>query len=316
MVTAPAWTAGWYGIATESNFFSVQANDRARVNWGDGTRETFDINTDRDGDGTNETATIGHSFPTDGVYRIVIHDRANSPPAPDFEGRAYMFAGDTDGTEAKGSAGDDLFITGMGADNLKLGDGDDWASTGRGDDVVRGGAGDDFLLGGLGADRLFGDEGSDLIAGGDDDDELHGGDGMDYIYGGAGADRLFAEADGGYLDGEAGADQLFGGSGNDTFAFSSVSDTGTGRTNADHIYNFEQGHDRISVFGLFPSGFNFIGSSAFSASGAGEVRAEITGGGTRTYIYGDVNGDGAADFEIRMTGAYALENEDFGIFAT
>ncbi|MEM9737463.1 MAG: hypothetical protein AAF908_12795, partial [Pseudomonadota bacterium] len=53
---------------------------------------------------------------------------------------------------------------------------------------------------------------------------------------------------------------------------------------------------------------SFIGGAAFSNT-AGEVRVTSIGGNTR--VQGDTTGDGAANFEIELTGAVALTGGDF-----
>ena len=54
--------------------------------------------------------------------------------------------------------------------------------------------------------------------------------------------------------------------------------------------------------------FAFIGTAAFSHT-AGELRYEEVSG--FTYVYGDTNGDGIADFMIRLDGLHALSSGDF-----
>lgn len=56
--------------------------------------------------------------------------------------------------------------------------------------------------------------------------------------------------------------------------------------------------------------FQFIGTAAFSNT-AGELRYEVVDG--NTYVYGDTNGDGAADFMILLAGSYSLTAGDFVI---
>jgi restriction endonuclease Mrr len=52
----------------------------------------------------------------------------------------------------------------------------------------------------------------------------------------------------------------------------------------------------------------FIGTAAFSKT-AGELRYQEIGG--NTYVSGDTNGDGLADFLIRLAGSHALTSSDF-----
>jgi hypothetical protein len=56
--------------------------------------------------------------------------------------------------------------------------------------------------------------------------------------------------------------------------------------------------------------FSFIGTGAFSNT-AGQLRYEQISG--NTYVEGDTNGDGVADFMIRFDGLHALVSGDFGL---
>jgi len=55
-------------------------------------------------------------------------------------------------------------------------------------------------------------------------------------------------------------------------------------------------------------GFSFVGTNAFSHT-AGELRYEEISGST--FISGDTNGDGIADFMIKLDGIHALIGTDF-----
>jgi hypothetical protein len=54
--------------------------------------------------------------------------------------------------------------------------------------------------------------------------------------------------------------------------------------------------------------FSFIGTAAFTHH-AGELRFATASGVTS--VYGDVNGDGTADFQIRLSGTITLVAADF-----
>ena len=58
--------------------------------------------------------------------------------------------------------------------------------------------------------------------------------------------------------------------------------------------------------------FTFIGSSAFSHS-AGQLRYDVVTVNNlpETIVYGDTNGDGLADFAIRLTSGLSLSSSDF-----
>jgi len=111
------------------------------------------------------------------------------------------------------------------------------------------------------------------------------------------------------LAGGLGGDALYGGAGGDIFIYQSASDTlPAGR---DTIGDFAAGSDRIDLqqidadIGLAgDQAFSYIGSNAFTGR-AGELRF---GDGT---LSGDVNGDGAADFQIDVLGVPSLGANDF-----
>ena len=190
----------------------------------------------------------------------------------------------------------------------------DDVSAGDGADVVYGRGGNDALQGQGGNDRLFGEAGIDSLNGGDGDDMLYGGADTDSLSGANGNDTLYGEAGDDSLAGNGGIDQLFGGAGADSFLFFSGS-TGTTLATADRIRDFSSAQgDRIdlsfidAVSGGADDGFSFIGSDAFTGV-AGQLRAVVSG--STTLVSGDVNGDGVADFLIRVDGVHALAAGDF-----
>ena len=106
---------------------------------------------------------------------------------------------------------------------------------------------------------------------------------------------------------------MTGGSDNDTFRISTF-ESGLGAS-ADRILDFVQGDDIIDVAGidadLLTAGnqtFSFIGNAAFSGAGS-ELRYFFDG--TDTWVQGDINADGAADFDIFVAGAVTLVATDF-----
>jgi hypothetical protein len=122
---------------------------------------------------------------------------------------------------------------------------------------------------------------------------LFGGGGNDFLAGGSGADLI--------VGGRRG-DTLTGGAGNDVFRYDSVEDSNS--TEADGIQDFNLGDlidlSRIDANTLVDGdqAFTFIGNAQFSGT-AGELRFEnVSMGGPVWRIFGDVNGDGASDFEV------------------
>ena len=184
-------------------------------------------------------------------------------------------------------------------------DGKDKVSGGDGNDDVSGGTGDDNVSGGNGNDSVSGDDGNDKLLGGDGNDTLTGGVGNDNLTGGAGDD---------ILSGGAGRDILAGGLGSDSFVFED-GDLAGATVNPDRILDFRHSEgDVIDLSGVDANitvggdqAFTFIGTAAFSNT-AGEVRMSV--GTAAVILSGDTDGDGVADFAIRIDGATPLEIAD------
>ncbi len=108
---------------------------------------------------------------------------------------------------------------------------------------------------------------------------------------------------------------MHGGAGADRFDINSIIETGYTLATSDRILDFNRAQgDVINLFGMDANtlvadnqAFTFIGSAAFSA--AGQLRFDVGGG--RTVISGDVNGDGVADFFIRLDGIQMLTADAF-----
>ncbi len=151
-----------------------------------------------------------------------------------------------------------------------------------------------------GQPNLAGSAASEALYGDYHANSLTGQAGTDRLHGGAGADRL---------DGGPGIDVLDGGAGADMFVFTDLADSRRpalrsdgAKTFPDVIIDFAPGTDRIDLSALDAvasvdgdQAFTFIGSAAFTGQ-AGQLRCEAFG--DRTFILGDVNGDGGADFQI------------------
>jgi serralysin len=168
--------------------------------------------------------------------------------------------------------------------------------------ILKGLGGNDLLEGLDGHDDLYGGSGHDDLYGGNGDDDLWGDSGLDNLYGGAGRD---------ILTGGANSDLLVGGSGADTFDFNSVSEIGRGSTR-DFIQDFRRAEADVVDLSTIDANtgrsgnqaFSFIGSASFGDK-AGELRF------SSGVLSGDVNGDGVADFEIRMNGVTKMYSNDF-----
>jgi hemolysin type calcium-binding protein len=87
-----------------------------------------------------------------------------------------------------GTSGDDVIVTGRGADRIRGLDGVDYICAGRGRDEMWGGSGGDRLYGGRGADIVRGGPGREFLRGQGGKDVLHGGSFADSFNGGPGRD--------------------------------------------------------------------------------------------------------------------------------
>ena len=158
-------------------------------------------------------------------------------------------------------------------------------------DTVHGGDARDILNGGAGADKIWGDNGNDLLKGGGGADRLFGGKGKDTLIGGKGKDILT------------------GGAGADSFVFGSVADA-----KGDRIKDFK--HVDVIVLEDIDANINKRGDQAFTliddeafSGTAGELR--VYSNKQNTFIQGDTDGDGSADFRIRLDGLHTLTDSDF-----
>lgn len=81
----------------------------------------------------------------------------------------------------------------------------------------------------------------------------------------------------------------------------------------------ERGQDVIDLIGIDAKttvggnqAFRFIGAQAFHDR-AGELRFKVVAAQDLVIVQGDVNGDGRADFEIKVNGIAALNAADFDL---
>lgn len=157
------------------------------------------------------------------------------------------------------------------------------------------------------------------IALGDGDDVYDGSSGIltnGLIFGGAGNDMLKGGADNDFLVGDLGEDVLTGGEGADRFLFDGNAESSPKKKLMDRITDFSRlDSDIIDLHdidakkgGTDDDDFKFIKDDEFHGK-KGELRYEIGNG--KTYIQADYNGDGDADFAIRLTGEFELKKGDF-----
>lgn len=241
-----------------------------------------------------------------------------------------------------GMAGDDRLLGGLGNDRLDGGAGIDRLYGGFGDDryIVSDAtdyayenvaAGTDrvyasishtlranveyLFLTGTGAIDAMGNDLANLIVGNDAANGLFGRDGNDKLFGRAGDDLLDGGTGNDWLEGGSGSDRTTGGGGADSFVFRAGDFGSAVPSGADQILDFSQSDgDRIrldlvdaDVLTAGDQAFTFVGTAAFS-NVAGELRYEQDG--TNTYLSGDTDGDGVADFTIRLDGLHAVGSND------
>ncbi|EGD59423.1 rhizobiocin/RTX toxin and hemolysin-type calcium binding protein [Novosphingobium nitrogenifigens DSM 19370] len=181
---------------------------------------------------------------------------------------------------------------------------------------IVGTAGPDVLFGTGGADIIRGYDGADILRGGNGADQLFGGNGADTLYGGWGNDRLYGGSGNDVLYGGENKDTMTGGPGADTFAFRPGDFGGATATKADVITDFSRAQgDRIDLSAIDANparagdqAFSFIGASGFTHH-AGELRYGVSNG--NAVVYGDMNGDGIADFAIMVDHLTRLIASDF-----
>jgi Ca2+-binding RTX toxin-like protein len=184
-----------------------------------------------------------------------------------------------------------------------------------GRDTVDGSTGADLVMSFGDHDLLRGRGGNDTMDGGVGNDRLFGAGGRDSLVGGDGNDRLFGDFHADVLDGGRGRDIMEGGTGADRFLFRSPDAPVPNGVPWDEITDFEVGVDRIdlravdAMTGARSPGndaFDFIGPAGFSA--AGQLRIVAVAGGID--LLGDRNGDGVADFGVRLTGLTTFAESD------
>ncbi|HEX8257479.1 MAG TPA: RTX toxin, partial [Allosphingosinicella sp.] len=130
--------------------------------------------------------------------------------------------------------------------------------------------------------------------------------GVDSLLGGDGNDRLEGGDDGDLLTGGAGIDTLAGGGGRDILYFDD-GDASAVRTQADRVVGHSRADlDRINLSRIDADttegadgdqAFIWLGAGAFSGA-AGELRYQAINGDA--YLQGDTDGDGVANFFIRV----------------
>jgi ELWxxDGT repeat protein len=253
-------------------------------------------------------------------------------------GLANRLDGNAGGNRLDGGEGQDTLYGLAGDDTLLGGGGEDVLDGGLGADSMEGGAGNDIYwvdhLGDVaveqalgGQDRVVslvsfvlgqevewltlrgsaslngtGNELANRLDGNAGGNRLDGGEGQDTLYGLAGNDTLTGGNGDDLLEGGLGLDRMTGGAGRDRFFFRSAVEA-----DGDVITDFSAPEgDWLDLRAMDADSalagnqtFAWIGGASFSGV-AGQLRF------ASGVLAGDVNGDGAAEFQIGMTGVASL----------
>jgi hypothetical protein len=252
-----------------------------------------------------------------------------------------------------GGAGIDHLTGGTGADQLSGGDGVDTLDGGADNDLLDGGTGADAMTGGTGNDVFLVDnagdqtieaagEGYDIvrtarngwilgadieglelqgsgaidgsgnalannIQGNDGNNTLSGLAGVDTLNGGAGDDRII---------GGVGGDLLRGGADADTFVILQES-VGNAVLETDTVYDYAAGdNDRIDLSAIDANSIQ-DGNQAFTfaefgfTKTAGQMTLTFASGQTTLRL--DVNGDGKADYQMKINGDVTHESAGWAL---
>ncbi|SFE41999.1 Ca2+-binding protein, RTX toxin-related [Sulfitobacter brevis] len=285
------------GIGADDIFGAGTGTNQIFGNDGDDTIRAGDGGDLIGGGAGNDTllGSVGNDTIYGGTDNDLIGGGAGNDQIFGSAGLNTIYTGLGNDTVQGGTGADNIFGAGdsASANEMAGNDGNDTIRAGAGNDTIAGGAGDDQIFGGAGNNTIYLGLGNDFVGGGAGNDVIVAGAGTNQIFGGLGNDTVFA----GF-----GRDVISGGPGADVFVFNSVAQAGIG-TGRDVITDFKVGADKIN---LDPLNLTFIGAAAFSE--AGQV-AYLVGGSTG-FLVGDIDGDGAADFAIEITGAPSISTGD------
>jgi Ca2+-binding RTX toxin-like protein len=252
----------------------------------------------------------------------------------------------TNAGETRTGTGEEDNISGRGgSDTLRALAGNDTVDGGTGADRMEGGLGDDTYyvdnpndniveLSSQGLDQVFSSISYSLTAnvenlnltgsssssgtGNADANIIVGNNAANLLTGLAGADTLRGNGGADSFLGGTGVDLYEGGSGNDRFYFTSDLDVGGGDTGlaADRVQDFVRGD--LFDFSLLDARTNLSGNNAFTFIGAnefsgvsGQLHYQTNTTNDQTYVEGDTNGDRIADFQLQLSGRFALAGSDF-----
>jgi VCBS repeat-containing protein len=227
-----------------------------------------------------------------------------------------------------GGAGADQMTGGQGADVYIVDDAGDQTIelAGEGSDTVRaslswtlGANLESLVLTGVAANgtgngeanTLTGNESGNVLMGLDGNDKLIGNGGEDRLVGGAGSDNLGGGTGNDLIEGGAGNNVLTGGTGADIFKFGVESVRLSGSSalalQTDQVTDFSAAEgDHIDLSSIDADStqagdqaFTFVSSFGFHA---GEAMLVYDMGANQTLVRLDIDGDGKADYQLRLDG--------------
>ncbi|MCE3272491.1 MAG: lipase, class 3 [Ramlibacter sp.] len=209
----------------------------------------------------------------------------------------------------EGGAGEDILVGGDGNDSYVILDANalivETSATGGTDtvrswiDVTLASYVEHLVLLGTAAMNGTGNALNNKLTGNTAANTLTGGDGDDTLNGGGGADTLV---------GGAGKDVMAGGAGNDVFDFNTLAEMGTTGATRDVISGFVSGQDKIDLSTL-DANTATAANNAFRSlvvggafSGAFTSTAALYYDSAAKVLYGNTDGDAAAEFAIQVGG--------------
>ena len=273
-------------------------------------------------------AETGHAFGDQ--FRVAMLGEQDADEFVGSDATANYFADGGAGDDIlTGNDGDDVLLGGEGEDALSGGAGDDWMRAGNGVDSLLGGAGNDNLNGGRGADHHAGGEGDDTYVIDDAGDVVveAAGEGYDTVRSkisyvlGDNLERLYLLKSGGdvnatgnaldnvifgnhgdnVITGGGGRDILTGFDGVDTFRFTAVSDSAADAYDVIRDLTLEDVIDLRDI----DASTETDGDQAFTlvesfSNEAGQLTLIYNAVRDFTWLAGDTDGDGVADFRVLL----------------